>query len=284
MEKQIEELNKAVVRLSELLMKQNMEKEGKDHQVSKREVISSLPFGDLSRFKGADGKDGQNGLPGIDGADGLPGLSGPPGPAGPRGPMGPPGVAAPPQTIGGAVYTRWGRTFCGNDSQLLYAGVSSSSQWSQSGGGVNYQCLPQQPEFNKGITPFSDGTWVGSFLSGVEYQTYTYGVFPNSVVNQDAPCARCYTTGRPSVMVVPGKRNCYKGWTKEYEGYLMSERTEHPHSSTFECVDGNPEGILGQERDTDGSLFYFSFIKCSMGAFCPPYSEKMPLTCVVCSK
>lgn len=51
----------------------------------------------------------------------LAGKDGAPGPVGPPGPRGPPGISAPTQ--GGSVYTRWGRTTCGNNSELLYRGI-----------------------------------------------------------------------------------------------------------------------------------------------------------------
>jgi len=54
---------------------------------------------------------------------GKDGLQGPPGVAGPPGPPGAPG-AANEFTSPGAVYTRWARTSCVKESQLLYSGKS----------------------------------------------------------------------------------------------------------------------------------------------------------------
>ena len=52
------------------------------------------------------GRDGPAGLPGRTGDRGLPGPKGIPGSAGES----------------GAVYTRWGRTTCGDSSTVLYTG------------------------------------------------------------------------------------------------------------------------------------------------------------------
>ena len=52
------------------------------------------------------GRDGPAGLPGRTGDRGLPGPKGIPGSAGES----------------GAVYTRWGRTTCGDNSTVLYTG------------------------------------------------------------------------------------------------------------------------------------------------------------------
>ena len=51
-------------------------------------------------------------------------MFGPPGEQGPTGPAGPPGSAGPPGPQGdGAVYVRWGRKICPNDTFLVYEGM-----------------------------------------------------------------------------------------------------------------------------------------------------------------
>ncbi|XP_067929603.1 short-chain collagen C4-like [Watersipora subatra] len=241
--------------------------------IKKRAIISdinSLPYGDLSKLVGPPGKDG---------LDGLPGPIGSTGPQGPSGPPGPPGPASLPAS-GGSVYTRWGRTSCGNDSTLLYAGYAGGSGSDHPGGGANYQCMPLDPEFNKFT---GSGSWLGSWMAGAEYQSYKYGIFATSTHDQNVPCARCYTGSRSATIMVPGKRTCSEGWTKEYEGYLMtSDYRQGP--KTFECVDESPEYIDGEGSNHDGALFYFVRTQCSRGGQCPPYVDKQELTCVICSK
>ena len=68
---------------------------------------------------GRDGRDGLPGLPGRDGRDGNNGLQGEKGERDATGPAGPPGPS-----IGGLVYTRWGKTSCPNvtGTELVYQG------------------------------------------------------------------------------------------------------------------------------------------------------------------
>jgi len=93
-------------------------------------------------------------------------------------------------------------------------GFAGGSLWSHSGGGVNYQCMLPDPQYNRVYTGHIEGSW----MYGTEYQSYSYGIFPSSAFNQNVPCARCYTENRPALMMIPAKRSCPTGWTEEYEG------------------------------------------------------------------
>ena len=74
--------------------------------------------------------------------------------------------------------------------------------------------MPLDPQYNS----FGGSGFTGSWVAGVEYETYTYGIFPDSAYQQNVPCARCYTNNRSAVMMIPAKRECSDGWTKEYNG------------------------------------------------------------------
>ena len=54
-------------------------------------------------------------------------------------------------------------------------------------------------------------------ISGAEYQSLSYGIFPNAAHDKNVPCARCYTQ-RSATVMIPSRRSCPTGWTKEYEG------------------------------------------------------------------
>lgn len=82
---------------------------------------------------------------------------------------------------------------------------------SGTGGGVNYQCLPLDPEYNA----FSSGG-ASSVISGTEYETSGSGI-NTAAHDQNAPCVRCFST-KSAVMMLPAKRTCPTGWSKEYEG------------------------------------------------------------------
>ncbi|XP_067951951.1 short-chain collagen C4-like [Watersipora subatra] len=237
---------------------------------------------------GSQGPPGPQGLPGSQEPTGLPGSQGLPGEDGKSGAVGAPGSAGPPGTPGingtpaehgRVVYTRWGTNTCGDNSTLLYNGYTGNGRYDQPGGGVNYLCMPDSPEYN---SPRSVSN--SAFIAGVEYQTESFGVFPSSTHNQNAPCARCYTGNRPALMMIPAKRTCPDDWTTEYEGYIMTEHYSYNHQMTFECVDAEPEHVAGESANKDGGLFFFTRSECSKGSYCPPYDENKAITCVVCTK
>ena len=195
------------------------------------------------------------------------------------------GLRGPPgPTTGGVVYTRWGRTTCPNTTgtQLLYAGRVAGSLFSQSGGGANYLCLPEQPQYST----YTAGSQRGrAYLYGAEYETAggDNGLL-HSVAQHNVPCAVCYSATRGTVVMIPARLTCPSSWTQEYYGYLMAERS-HPshHRSTFECVDQSPQSIPGSIANTDGILFFHTEVKCN-GIPCPPYDTQKEVICVVCTK
>ena len=105
---------------------------------------SSLPY--IEMLRGRDGRDGRDGVPG---------------PCGPQGQRGEQGVAGPPgPRNGGVVYTRWGKTSCPNitGTELVYAGRAGGSWHRQMGGGANYLCMPNDPDYlqyQPGVQRFS---------------------------------------------------------------------------------------------------------------------------------
>ena len=82
--------------------------------------------------------------------------------------------------------------------------------------------------------------------------------------------------------MIPAKTSCPPSWTREYYGYLMTERYNH-HRSTFECVDKDQQSIDGSHADTNGALFYHVEATCT-GIDCPPFDPAKELNCVVCTK
>ena len=194
---------------------------------------------------------------------------------GERGQQGPPG----PRN-GGVVFTRWGRTTCPttNDTELLYKGKAASSSHDQTGGGANYICLPDEPEFLS-YTPGVYGAQ--SYIYGVEYETYVGPL--GSIQDHNAPCAVCYVSTRVSYLMIPAKVTCPLTWTTEYQGYLMAELFSHKHNAVYVCVDKDAESIPGSGASTNGALFYHVQAQCN-GLLCPPYDKEKELACVVCTK
>ncbi len=245
---------------------------------------------------GRDGRDGQpgpagqTGAPGRDGRDGLtgpPGLRGAVGPVnGPPGPRGLPGVKGatgsrgytgpPGPKSGGVVYTRWGSSTCPTVSgtERIYAGIAGGSHYT-SGGAANHLCLPPDPQYT---LPFRRVVQGHMYLHGAEYEYPLQGTHDHNI-----PCAVCLVSTRSTILMIPAKTSCPRYWTKEYDGYLMSEHHTH-HSSVFECIDRRQESVPGSLANNNGALFYHVEAFCGTGIPCPPYVAEKEVNCVVCTK
>ena len=181
------------------------------------------------------------------------------------------------ENITGTVFIRWGRNSCPkNDTgeiTLVYSGYTASSSINRDGGSI--VCLPQDPQWNRydNKTLASTTGWLG-----VEY--YGDELFDNVHRDNDAPCAVCYVALRSTMILIPGRKTCYPGWTTEYSGYQMSVIGTHTI-----CIDEEPEGIAGGEaRGNYMKRMFFTKIRCGTNTLCPPYVEERQLTCVVCTK
>ena len=230
---------------------------------------------------GHDGPAGRDGLPGPAGAPGKDGRDGTNGQKGDKGERGEPGIVGPPGPVsGGATYTRWGRTSCPNitGTSLVYSGRAGKSWYSHSGGGGNYQCLPNNPEYGQYIPGVHAGH---SSIYGVEYQLDHGSPLPVQI-DHNVPCAVCHVSTRAAVLMIPAWRHCPSQWTLEYTGYLMTERYNHG-KATYECVDKDAESVPGSHADTNGGVFYHVEANCN-GLACPPYDPQKELTCAVCTK
>ena len=179
----------------------------------------------------------------------------------------------------GVVYNRWGRTTCPTTSgtQLIYTGKAAGSWWSHSGGGANYLCLPDNPNY----LSYTNGRQEGrTGIYGTEYKTHDNGPL-SAVRDHNVPCAVCYASTRGTVMMIPGKTVCPSSWIREYYGYLMADYHGH-HRTKFECIDHSPQSIPGSASNTNGALFYHVEARCH--GICPPYTDGRELTCTVCTK
>ena len=178
----------------------------------------------------------------------------------------------------GTVYTRWGRTSCPrNDAggiEQIYSGYAASKIGSMGGGSL--MCLPPDPEWNR----YDNQTSADHFY-GMEYGAHK--IFDHAHQYKDVPCAVCNVMTKSTMILIPGRRTCYPGWTIEYDGYLMGE-----YGSNTICIDEQPEGIPGAVAHA-GSVGRLSFTQISCGTnmpnmLCPPYVQNRQLTCVVCTK
>ena len=264
---------------------------------------------------GRDGADGRDGLPGLTGRDGEDGEIGPPGPQGPvgppspQGPIGPPGQQGPPglpgttavdpgmqgppglrglrgppgppgQTRGGVTYIRWGRSVCPSTTgtQLVYKGRAAGSWFATRGGGANKLCVPDNPQYLSYASGYQDS----GYLYGAEYEAW-HGQPFTYMHQRNVPCAVCYTSSRETLLMIPARTSCPSSWTREYYGYLMTERPRHSYRSLFECVDIYPESVAGSIGNENGALFYHVETTCT-GLPCPPFVGGREVTCTVCTR
>ncbi|XP_061180462.1 short-chain collagen C4-like [Saccostrea echinata] len=178
-----------------------------------------------------------------------------------------------------SVYTRWGKKMCPPNAELVYSGFVGGSQGGDRGAAVDTLCLPRDPEWDI-YTDGIDGD--RAYVYGAEYQTYTFTGYLSSYHNHDVPCAVCLVRSRSVVKVFPARNTCYRGWTLEYQGYLMAGFYNQHAGTTYTCVDKQPDVLDGGQTSRNGHLFYPVEARC--GALkCPPYVEGRELVCAVCS-
>ena len=159
----------------------------------------------------------------------------------------------------------------------MYTGYAAGTWYGHHGGGSNYLCLPEDPEYLQSGCPPNT---LYSLLYGAEYQNPLAGVGRH---DYNVPCSVCYVSNRATQLMIPAKTTCPKSWTEEYEGYLMAERFNHARSTAYVCVDKNAEGITNSGANTDGALFYHVVAEINRG-LPPKYVRTKTITCVVCTK
>ncbi len=258
------------------------------------------PKGDKGET-GIAGPPGPQGISGLQGPVGLPGANGNSGPPGPRGPSGPPGQRGSPGTngqygspgspgpsgndsrvgppgpsgenAGGVTYTRWGSTSC--PGEKIYSGRVGGTAYQHQGGGSNYLCMPDDPEYG---LAYRAGVQNHSPVDGAEYQL----PLASNKHDRNVPCAVCYVSNRTASVMIPARMNCYGNWTREYYGYLMAEYTGHRRTE-FVCMDHSMETLPGMTANTNGVLFHHAEATCN-GLSCSKYNTEKELNCVVCTK
>ena len=180
---------------------------------------------------------------------------------------------------GGSVYVRWGKNDCPSGASSIYTGYAGGSLWSQHGGTSDTHCLPKNPQY---LTDDTSALYM-AHLYGIEFETYGTSPPFKDLVNANMPCVVCYVT-KSTVLTVPARYSCPVGFTREYNGYMMSEWSVggRGRKDTI-CVDKNAGAVRGSVADKNPSVVYLMDAQCN-GLPCPPYVAKKPLSCAVCSK
>ena len=139
------------------------------------------------------------------------------------------------------------------------------------GGASNMLCLPSNPELGNKTKSAS------SQLYGTEYDDAKFG---SGAYNEDVPCAVCRSTNTSSM--IPGKKSCFAGWKKEYDGIIALGAYLHAASS-YIGVDAYLTYTPGWSRNNNDNVIYVTAMKCG-SLPCPPYKDNLEVFCVVCSK
>ncbi|CAC5367412.1 unnamed protein product [Mytilus coruscus] len=162
----------------------------------------------------------------------------------------------------------------------FYIMASCGNNYKSKGGGVNYLCLPNDPEngqhqsYSKNEEVYGSEYRLGSSVKPSRWS--------ESMNNKEVPCSVCYKKHRSTVLMIPGRMTCYKGWNSEYNGYLMSDHSTH-YRRDYACVDIKAEPLDNKNGDEHGAYFYPLRTKCG-SLRCPPYTNEADVLCVVCSK
>ena len=190
-------------------------------------------------------------------------------------------VIQKPVAGGGVVYTRWGKSSCPDTegTELLYAGRMGGKDYAGHGGGSNYLCLPNNPQY----LGYESGVQGDSNIYGAKYGT---SGGPLSSSNYKAiPCAVCFSSNRSTHVMIPARIECPTSWTREYYGYIMAEAVKYGTrpSTMYECVDHDPDTLPDVGATGWPAVLYLVEVVCE-GIACPPYSAEKELTCVMCTK
>jgi hypothetical protein len=154
------------------------------------------------------------------------------------------GEMAALKALVGHTYVRWGRTTClsNNGTEKLYSGYMVGDKWDQSGGGSNHLCVPEIPSWGKYVDGYNGGAEVRGTEIEVDGSVSTQ-LFGKPAENQDIPCAVC-RANRASHVMIPGRTDCYSGWTKEYSGYIVASNPAWAANSDYVCLDSGLEFVV----------------------------------------
>ncbi|WAR10153.1 hypothetical protein MAR_035229, partial [Mya arenaria] len=105
-----------------------------------------------------------------------------------------------------------------------------------------------------------------------------HSFFGSNIEQGEAPCAICKVI-RGTLIMIPGRKDCYPGWTKEYSGYLVGGYPGYGDSSELVYLDRRPEVLLDDGKFQSEKELFFVEAHCNGGLTCPPYVNGRELSC-----
>lgn len=164
----------------------------------------------------------------------------------------------------GAVYIRWGRRRCNNGSELVYSGFVGGPWYNSHGSGSNPVCLSPDPLWGQHNDHLDTHA---AYMYGAEYE---FTEIEQGLINENVPCAVCWSPTAVTTLMIPGRNKCYGGWKEEYHGYLAANRGEYLSGIQYTCIDESPEKLDSGHDNQDGVLFFEVEGRCG-SLPCPPY-------------
>ena len=163
----------------------------------------------------------------------------------------------------------------------LTVGYTAGKHYNSVGSGTTNLCLPHDPQWAN----YVDGNagCCRAYIYGTEIDiAEPNNIFPYEVSQEDMPCVVCKSPRSTSLMI-PARKECYKGWNMEYWGYLMAGVHGHSGAHDHICMDAKPEFTPGGGTNDNEHILYLVEAQCG-SLPCPPYVQGRELPCVVCSK
>lgn len=191
------------------------------------------------------------------------------------------------RTDAGTSFVRWGRTECPKGSTPLYKGYIVGPHFNAGGGGSNYMCAHEKPQFVRpqaGDQPYRAYIWGVELEYGIGTSNQLLGDNVNGDLhNQDMVCVRCYVENSYDSMMIPGRQDCGgSGYDLQYKGFLVAQANVPRYRGEYICLDEAPEGALGGSGNNDQSVFYLTQFACG-SLPCNPFVSDYEVTCAVCT-
>lgn len=163
--------------------------------------------------------------------------------------------------------------------RFIRLGYVAGKYYNQPGNGGDTICLPETPTWSN----YTDGNagCCRGYIYGSEIHVDEQ-IFSNSVNKQDLPCAVCLSK-TSTILMIPGRSSCFKGWREEYRGYVMANHHSHTGPHNHICVDYEPEFVPNGGNQSNEHILYLIEVQCG-SLPCPPYVHGRELACVVCSR
>lgn len=141
-------------------------------------------------------------------------------------------------------------------------------------GGSPFICVPNQPWYFGQVDPSTPLANVSQANLNALKQDQTRSTLHGTYFYLS--CVLCLVRRRSVQIMLPARKECYRGWHREYDGYLAVQSNRKDHKDVI-CIDRESRGLLQEATYVRGL-----FASCQTFS-CPPYVETERLPCVVCT-